>query len=184
MPRRPPILQVETSQLGGAADADLVLQFTPQGHFNTSNYAVVAIALFTDQGVNQASWNLPGSVTTDRTGSGNIYAVPEGSGIAAVTARGASDTRLSTAKFNVSTPQYLTWAFPAVPGGAVAVSVGDARRSGATVAQLIAGARATELDTYARYGSLAEPAEASQAGMMWNLQVCARRWLPTASCRR
>ena len=55
----------------------------------------------------------------------------------------------------------------------MAVSTGSVR-SGSAVSDLVQAAAKAELATYAKYGAHAEAKEASQAAMMWNLQVCAR----------
>ena len=52
----------------------------------------------------------------------------------------------------------------------LSVTTGGDGMTPAAVASAIAGAKATELATYAAYGDLAEAKEASQAGMMWNVQ--------------
>lgn len=163
-------VSVETSQVGGVAGGDLLVTVTPQGTWNRSNYAVVVIGLFTDQGVDQASWNLPGTVAAQPTGAGSMVATPAGSGLGTEVVRGATDSQLSSAHFTVNQPQYLTYAFPAAANGTVAVMTGSTSRTTDDAVTLIAAARDAEMLTYAKYGDLAEAAEASQAGMMWNVQ--------------
>jgi hypothetical protein len=160
---------VETSQIGGEPGADLVVQLTPVGGFNTSNYAMVVIPLFTDVGVDQASWRLPGTVQSVTAGSGTITAVPEGTGIATATVHGAANQQPSTYPFMVEAPQYLAWQFAA--GSTTPISISTSTpRTAHDIATIISSARETEMERYAAYGELAETAEASQAGMMWNLQ--------------
>ena len=52
----------------------------------------------------------------------------------------------------------------------MAISTG-VQRPVPAVAGLVRAAREAELATYSKYGAYAEAKEASQAAMMWNLQV-------------
>eukprot|EP00729_Bicosta_minor_P013321 gene13321-31113_t len=179
-------MSVETSQLNGQPDAPLVVQATAvagasqndNGHGNrsehgaannNSDFALVLIALFTDVDVDQASWNLPGDVHVDASkGAGTITATPLGTGIGGVTVNGPKGEHAFAGNLNVNAPDWLAWQFGS--SGVLSVTTGGDGMTPAAVASAIAGAKATELATYAAYGDLAEAKEASQAGMMWNVQ--------------
>lgn len=82
---------------------------------------------------------------------------------------GAAGQAVSTVPFDVRAADYLAWGFGSSGDGAVAISTSSARTA-SQVASAIAAARDAEYKRYTAYGDLAEVAEASQAGMMWNLQ--------------
>lgn len=179
-------MSVETSQLNGQPDAPLVVQATAvagasqndNGHGNrsehgaannNSDFALVLIALFTDVDVDQASWNLPGDVHVDASkGAGTITATPLGTGIGGITVNGPKGEHAFAGNLDVNAPDWLAWQFGS--SGVLSVTTGGDGMTPAAVASAIAGAKATELATYAAYGDLAEAKEASQAGMMWNVQ--------------
>eukprot|EP00658_Telonema_sp_P-2_P034540 TRINITY_DN25205_c0_g1_i2.p1 TRINITY_DN25205_c0_g1~~TRINITY_DN25205_c0_g1_i2.p1 ORF type:complete len:721 (+),score=172.82 TRINITY_DN25205_c0_g1_i2:163-2325(+) len=155
-------VSIETSQ----RDGDFFMVVTPAAGFNASQFAVVVIALFTDQNVPGASWGLPGAVSASVEGNGSISAVADGDGIKAVNMYGTQP--VSTAPINVggNNPVYLSWVLSA---DGVVVSTGG-KRSRDQIVKTVSDAKAAELARYAAYGEVGEAKEASQAGMMWNLQ--------------
>eukprot|EP00656_Telonema_subtile_P004654 TRINITY_DN12117_c0_g1_i3.p1 TRINITY_DN12117_c0_g1~~TRINITY_DN12117_c0_g1_i3.p1 ORF type:complete len:517 (-),score=119.06 TRINITY_DN12117_c0_g1_i3:216-1766(-) len=122
--------------------------------------------MFTDQNVSGASWGLPGALTRTTTDTGSIGAVPEGVGIRPVTVYGAQN--LSSAPINVGgdNPVFLSWQ---LSSDGVGLSSGGQQSLG-QIRSTIEAARVKEMASYAKYGDVAEAKEASQAGMMWNLQ--------------
>ena len=173
-------MSVETSQLNGQPDAPLIVQTTAVSDgaaTNNSDFALVVIAAFTDVDVDQASWNLPGSIAVDTghqdgTGASTITATPLGTGIRAVTAYGTTggSTISSKHKLDVEAEYWLAWQFGSSGVLSVTCSADGSSMTAAAVAAAISDAKAAELATYAAYGSLSEAKEASQCGMMWNIQ--------------
>ena len=161
-------VSVETSQLGPGAYADWAVRVRKASAFNTSDFVVVAAALMADEGVPDASWHLPGSITTaDSSGVGAIHAVAAGTGMPRVTLTGGQP-RARLDDFSPTSLPYLAW--PLDANGSVAFGTGSSARSSQQLNALLDQAAAAELATYSAVGKHAEAKMVSQLAGMWMLQ--------------
>ena len=155
-------ISLETSQVGGVADADLIALVTPIS--GCEGASALAVMLMTTNLTEEcAAWLRYGNVV--KTAAGGMSATPAGTGLAPVDCSAAGATFSGKANPEVPTDsEYLLRALTAP----VAFSTGKARTV-AEVSAIIAAARTKELATYAKYGDLADAKQMSQVGMMWNV---------------
>eukprot|EP01051_Picozoa_sp_SAG22_P001183 SAG22_NODE_44_length_24912_cov_33.648894_14_plen_736_part_00 len=163
-------VSVETTQQParpGHGYSDLAVRVSAAGSFNISDYVLVAAALFADEGVPDASWHLPGTITVDAVGTGAIDAVAAGTGIPSVQLRGAQPT-VSLGFSPAAGLSYLAW--PLDADGRAVFGTDPTAKTSEQLNALLNKAAAKELATYAAVGEHAEAKFLSQLAGVWMMQ--------------